>query len=161
MYAHPDHIRALAFGNHRKFEEKNDPKGLYNVIMSFVDWIEASGGHPAAAFETPGATTPQARFEDLYHRLERAKTLSRIGRTARFDLLDLIGRLDLIEVEPNSTYIADSTGPLRGALKLCRLPLHDRSKDTRAKMELVADDLAKRLGAPYAVTEDALCCWQK
>ncbi len=160
LHDHADEIRGLAFGNHRKFESKK-PWGLYDLIASFVSWVEANGGSPAAAFDIADATSPKTRYKVLYHKLQGARTLSRFGPLARFDLLDLIGTMGIMEVEADSCHVADSSGPLRGALKLCRLPSDDHSRDTRAKMGFIADRLAERLRMRYPVIEDALCCWQK
>ncbi len=162
LHAYMEEVKKLAFGNHRKLEGKNDPQHLYDVIVNFVAWVEVNGGSPTAAFDVPGAATPQDRYKGLYSKLSGAWPRFRFGRLACFDLLDLLDKMELMEVKPNSCYVANSSGPRRGALKLCGLPRVDNpSKDIQVKMGRLADDVAERLDLPYAIVEDALCCWQK
>jgi hypothetical protein len=139
----------LRFGNHRKFESKK-PHQLFDVIESFVVWVEKFGPTPQSAFTT-GATSPEEAFDELYIRLSG---IHRFGRTGRFDLLLLLSDLGLLEARPGSSYLEGATGPIRGAKQLWgNLPL--------AAFEQRADELARRLELPPEVVEDALCMWQK
>jgi hypothetical protein len=150
LIEHSDGVKALGFGNHRKYESKQSLI-VYRVISSFVDWVHSNGGAPSSAFLTNGDAGPEANFELAYRSL---KAIFRFGRTGAFDLLCLIGNMRVLPVRPGSCYLAGSTGPLRGARKLW---------GRRAPLELgeLADSTATALGIPFDVFEDALCMWQK
>ena len=140
----------LRFGNHRKFESKK-PNGLLSVVCSFIDWVELHGDDPYSAFAAHTGSTPEQDFSSLYHSLS---TVHRFGRTARFDLLDLIGRMNLLPIAPDSCYLIGATGPLSGAKRLW-------GKHAAATLSETADSLARDLRLPKAAVEDALCRWHK
>jgi hypothetical protein len=149
LQTHAEPLAELRFGNHRKFESK-EPHQLFDVIESFVVWVDKFGPTPQSAFTT-GATSPEKAFDELYIRLNG---IHRFGRTGRFDLLLLLSDLRLLEARPGSSYLEGATGPIRGAKLLWGdLPL--------AALEQRADELARRLGLAPETVEDALCMWQK
>jgi hypothetical protein len=83
----------------------------------------------------------------------------RFGRLAKFDYLSMLGKLDLADIEPGSTYLEGATGPAAGARLLF-------AGDSKADIPLVRlDQLLKEMEAKLAVgmqaLEDALCNWQK
>ncbi len=90
-------------------------------------------------------------FDILYRRL---RSVTRFGRTGRFDFLVLLLDLDLISAEPRSCYLRGATGPLQGAKLLWgeRLP---------KELDEMAAELSERLDVAPIVMEDALCNWQK
>jgi alpha-glutamyl/putrescinyl thymine pyrophosphorylase-like protein len=143
-------LKLLGFGNHRKYES-HQPSILYNVIFSFLTWVQENGGSPASAFGTNRLATPEANFEALYGSL---KHIFRFGRTGAFDLLCLFGSIGILHVRPGSCYSRGSTGPLKGARKLW-------GKRPTAELGLLADATANALGIDFDVFEDALCAWQK
>jgi hypothetical protein len=150
LVAYQHELSRLNFGNHKKYESKK-PKALLDVIGSFVGWIMASGRSPGEAFNVDERGDPTAKFDRLYRRL---RTVRRFGRTGVFDMLCLLGNLEIIRIEPGSCYLQGSTGPLAGARRLWgKLP--------RKKLSLVADETARTLGLRMDVFEDALCNWQK
>lgn len=140
----------LRFGNHRKFESKK-PKGLYTVVLSFIHWVDLHGDNPYSAFVAHTGDTSEQGFGSLYHSLT---AVHRFGRTARFDLLDLIGRMHLLPITPDSCYLAGATGPLSGAKHLW-------GKHALTTLSERADSLSRDLQLPKAVVEDALCQWHK
>ena len=81
--------------------------------------------------------------------------VARFGRTARFDYLTMVGKLGLAAIEPPSTYMEGSTGPVRGA----RLLFGGRENATTLDSWLV--ELEAELHVGMQVLEDALCNWQK
>jgi hypothetical protein len=148
---HRDDLRRLSFGNHRKFEAKK-PELFWKVIESLISLVADRGGSPSALFDTDPSLTPQQRFALLYKRLQ---PLRRFGRTGRFDFLMLLGDMKLLKVEPDSCYIAGSTGPKNGAKRLW-----GRSKKPR-ELGRLADELAAKLRLSPLIVEAALCNWQK
>jgi hypothetical protein len=150
LQEHSKQLADLRFGNHRKFESKK-PDRLFAVIEGFVRWVEQPGGTPQSAFRTTGATSLEAAFDTLYHRM---KGIHRFGRTGRFDLLLLLSDLGLLTARPGSSYLEGATGPIQGARLLWGdLPTAD--------LEQRADELAQRVPLSPEIVEDALCMWQK
>lgn len=147
------------FGNHRKYETLKDSsaRGTGKVVESYVSWVLKRGSHSALVKEAQQHTGGKSRemFDYLYHSME--KVLS-FGRTARFDYLTMIGKLGLAPIEPGSTYMQGSTGPLKGARLLF-------GKKTASPSELdawlVELEARLRLFFGMQVLEDALCNWQK
>ena len=81
--------------------------------------------------------------------------IARFGRVAKFDYLAMVASLGLANIEPDSTYLKGSTGPLEGA----RLLFGD--KRTTGQLENWLVELGDHLGVGMQVLEDALCNWQK
>jgi hypothetical protein len=147
---HREDLALLKFANHRKYESKK-PDALFKVLNSFIMWVKSSSGNPQQAFTVDGANNPEARFDSLYKAL---REITRFGRTARFDMLCLLGDMGILPVEPGSCYLKGATGPLYGGRKLWgNLP--------RKELSELADKTARRLGVSMSVFEDALCNWQK
>jgi hypothetical protein len=85
--------------------------------------------------------------------------VKRFGRLATFDFLAMLGKLGVAPIEPGSAYLAEATGPLKGAKLLV-------FGDTEAKadpqhLEEILDALDVELKVGKQVLEDALCNWQK
>ena len=58
---------------------------------------------------------PRATFDYLYGSMDDVVSF---GRTAKFDYLTMVGKLQLAPIEPGSTYMQGATGPYQGALLL-------------------------------------------
>jgi hypothetical protein len=149
----------LGFENHRKYETNNprSATGTAAVISSFVAWVAQNGnGSPWKAFDsvTKMTSTPEKAFDCLYETLK----VKRFGRTARFDLLCLLGNLDILDVSPAHCYLRNATGPKAGALLL--VTGKKKGPLTRG-IEKTIRQLQCYLGVSVQVLEDALCNWQK
>jgi hypothetical protein len=144
------------FGNHRKYESLDayTENGTGATIESYVTWVRPSRTHremmERACLQAAG--DPGQAFDNLYQSMEAVK---RFGRTARFDYLTMIGKLGLARIEPPSTYMQGSTGPVRGAGLLFGVDASAAVLDGRL-VQLNAE-----LGVGMQVLEDALCNWQK
>jgi len=147
---HCGEVRSLRFGNHRKYES-TQPQQVFRIISSFLDWVERNGGTPAAAFEGASQGSPAEGFDRLFRSL---REISHFGRTGTFDLLCLIGGMGILPVRPGSCYLLNSTGPMRGAIKLW-------GRLSCSELGRLADETAKAVEIAYEVFEDALCMWQK
>ena len=145
---HAGELATLQFGRHRHYESSR-PAALARLLANFVTWVEWAGGTPVQAFATPGRDSPAARFDVLYQRLSG---LARFGRTGRYDLLCLLGDAGLLPISPGSCYLAGSTGPVRGAQHLW-------GRLAPEVLNQQADQLARDLGLPIQVVEDALDHW--
>jgi len=151
-------LDALHFGNHRKRRATHKPEKVAKVIKSFVQWIGRHGGSPSAAFTPQQGSTPKRGFGELY---DRFVEVDDFNRTGCFDLLCLLRKMELLEIEPDSCHLVGSTGPLRGAAKLCGKDADKLTKREKQELNTFMDDLADHQGISYAVMEDSLCHWQK
>lgn len=146
------------FGNHHKYESisglKNNGTGA--AIASYVDWIVSNTDHAQLFSNTMTNCNNDRRlaFANLYKQMN---VVNRFGRTARFDFLTMIGKLNIVDIEPDSTYMVGATGPYSGATLLFS------STQTRRTFNVWLNDLEAHLGLYYGmqVLEDSLCNWQK
>jgi hypothetical protein len=85
----------------------------------------------------------------------------RFGRTAKFDYLTMVGKLQLAAIEPGSTYMGGATGPLRGAKLLFGGNIS--ANISKKTLEEWLIELESHLGLFFGmqILEDALCNWQK
>ena len=160
LHAHQDHLKRegvpRGFGNHRKRESLDaySPNGTGAAVESYVRWV----GPPRTHQEMMGEMVQQANgdprnaFDRLFHSME---AVVRFGRLARFDYLTMLGKLALGPIEPGSTYIRGSTGPLQGARLLFG------GHHSAADLDLWLVELGAQLSVGMQVLEDALCNWQK
>lgn len=147
------------FGNHRKYESlKPGPKGTGAVVRSYVDWITGFGSHAAMIAQAQAQANGNARraFNVLY---EQMRAVLRFGRTGRFDYLTMLSKVGLANIEADSTYMNEATGPKRGARLLFDGQI-DSNTGARVLEARVAA-LERQLGVGMQVMEDAMCNWQK
>lgn len=146
------------FGNHRKYESLSGISriGTGAVVASYVTLIRLFGDHEQFLSGARPAATPEASFEKLYRSLKR---VIRFGRTASFDYLTTLAKLDLAGILPGRAYLTGATGPLQGARLLFT---GSASSATRAgDLEQLLARLNLRLELRFDDLEDALCNWQK
>ncbi|MBP7252016.1 MAG: hypothetical protein KBA75_00870 [Alphaproteobacteria bacterium] len=145
------------FSNHRKYESKKS-EAIITTLLAYVDLIESYGTHRdwiVAAHKEKGQNPAEA-FQFLYDSLDAAK---RFGRLGRFDFLTMLGKLDLMPIEPGIAYLKGATGPLSGAKLLV-----DNDTESHRKIEELEEILQKigsTLQVGMQVLEDSLCNWQK
>lgn len=156
-----DHHETFAgrFGNHRKYESlKPGPKGTGAIVRSYVDWISDFGSHAAMVVQAQGLAKGNARraFSVLYKQM---RAVLRFGRTGRFDYLTMLSKVGLANIEADSTYMNEATGPKRGARLLFDGQI-DSNTDART-LEMRVAALEQHLGVGMQVMEDAMCNWQK
>jgi hypothetical protein len=145
------------FGNHRKYESLNayQTTGTGEAVATYVNWIVANGNHLNKMSTLLQITTnPRESFLVLYNSMNDVK---RFGRTARFDYLTMLGKLELVNIEPDSTYMNGSTGPIAGAKLLFG------SNQNPTTLNLWLTDLESHLNLHFGmqILEDSLCNWQK
>ncbi|RVT48015.1 alpha-glutamyl/putrescinyl thymine pyrophosphorylase clade 3 protein [Rubrivivax albus] len=147
------------FGNHRKYESlKPGDKGTGAVVRSYVDWITGFGSHAAMVAQAKAQANGNARraFNVLY---EQMRAVLRFGRTGRFDYLTMLSKVGLADIDADSTYMNEATGPKRGARLLFDGQI-DSNTGARVLEARVAA-LEQHLGVGMQVMEDAMCNWQK
>jgi Alpha-glutamyl/putrescinyl thymine pyrophosphorylase clade 3 len=148
------------FGNHRKYESLDgwSPAGTGEAVETYVRWVRLFGSHEelvGAARERSG-DDPRQLFHELYRSMS---AVARFGRTAKFDYLAMLGKLNLAPIEPGSTYMGGATGPLTGARLLFSGNAHAGLKAPELDGWLV--ELEAHLNVGMQVLEDAICNWQK
>lgn len=146
------------FSNHRAYMSlKATHTG--RAIEDYIAWVGAGHDHSQLFYSAVSAVGNDSG--DLFNHLYATMNVTQFGRLAKFDFLTLLGKLRLAPIEPNSTYIASATGPLRGA----RL-LFGGSTSANIRAKLLEEWLAE-LGDVFhfdfgmQVLEDSLCNWQK
>ncbi|MBZ5563960.1 MAG: hypothetical protein LAP13_16255 [Acidobacteriia bacterium] len=144
------------FGNHRKYQSLDaySPTGTGAAVETYVAWVNPPRTHRQLmdqAYQHADRDRRKA-FDDLYKSMD---VVASFGRTARFDYLTMVGKLGLAQIEPGSTYMQGSTGPLKGA----RLLFGEHARAAHLDAWLV--ELEAELGVGMQVLEDALCNWQK
>jgi hypothetical protein len=151
-------VKHLKFGNHRKHETNNPDShvGTAEVIDSFREWANqiAHGSPYRALCAVAKGKTPEVAFDSAYYKI----SVTRFGRTAKFDFLCLLGNLGVLEVSPPHCYLAEGTGPKRGAVQMVTGKKKGR---VTAEVENTIRRLRKHLGVSVEAMEDALCNWQK
>ena len=144
------------FGNHRKYQTLDAYKatGTGAAVETYVRWVDPPRTHEELmeqAWERANGD-PRKAFYDLYRTMNAVESF---GRTARFDYLTMVGKLDLSPIEPGSTYMQGSTGPFQGARLLFGEP------ESAPKLDHWLVELDYRLNVGMQVLEDALCNWHK
>jgi Alpha-glutamyl/putrescinyl thymine pyrophosphorylase clade 3 len=160
VHEHRQHLRASGqFGNHRKYESLRDtPAGTGAVLASYINWVSQQGGHKAL-FESAMAKAKgdrKAAFDFLYRAMQ---SVTRFGRTGRFDYLTMIGNCQIVPLEPGMLYLTGATGPRRGSRLLFGGSVE--AEVSNRNLEQYAAALAANINVPMNVLEDALCNWQK
>lgn len=149
----------VCFGNHRKYQSiGSGPNGTAAVIRSYIDWVirHTSHNNLFASALSAAVGDPHKAFASLNSSMVSVRGF---GRTARFDYLTMIGKLDLAPITPGMPYLVGSTGPLQGARLLFNANGAPPTP-TRILNEWVVE-LGLSLGVGMQVMEDALCNWQK
>ena len=148
------------FGNHRKYQSLAacSANGTGAAIESYVNWVDPPRTHHELmeqALQQAGGD-PRKAFDDLYRSMD---VVASFGRTARFDYLAMIGKLGLANIEPGSTYMKNSTGPVHGAQLL--FGGQKTAGLNPADLDAWLVELEAQLNVGMQVLEDALCNWQK
>jgi len=82
------------------------PERGTETLEAYLNWAERAGPSQAAAFAGDPAWTPERRFERLFERL----AMPGLGRTGRYELLVILGRLGLYELRPDSLHVGGARG---------------------------------------------------
>jgi hypothetical protein len=153
-------LKGHRFGNHRKYESlrASTPNGTAAVLCTYVQWVGPTRNHQGMIDDGRGAvgSDPKLMFDNLY---ESMNAVARFGRTAKFDYLTMLGKLQLAPIQPGIPYMKGATGPLSGA-KLLLCGGTSGSLSWRSADEIMVR-LGESLGVGMQVLEDALCNWQK
>jgi len=148
------------FGNHRKYLSLDawKPAGTGAAIDSYVEWINENGGHSTLFADAVRSSNnnPRLAFSHLYKQMIQVASF---GRTAKFDYLTMLGKLELANIEPDSAYLVGATGPFRGAKLLFDGSINSNS--TQKTMDSKIIQLESYLNVGMQSMEDSLCNWQK
>ena len=148
---------ARGFGNHRKYQslDAHSTTGTGAAVETYVNWVRDGDGHGELFLQAQreSGEEPRLSFEHLYQSMN---AVASFGRTARFDYLTMIGKIQLANIEPGSTYMEGATGPLAGGRLLFG---NDHLRRREVDDRLV--HLDRYLNVGMQVLEDSLCNWQK
>ena len=149
-----------AFGNHRKYETLNalGSNGTGEAVETYVAWVGQDRSH-RKRLENAVDVVGRDRKLLFNHLYQSMSSVTRFGRTARFDYLTMLGKLQLAPIEPGSPYLDGATGPFNGA----RLLFGQRrtTAAVRRDLERLVVQLGESIGVGMQELEDALCNWQK
>lgn len=164
LRAHEDELKRegipRGFGSHRRYQSL-DPRsatGTGAAVESYVRWVGPPRIHQELMEQAcqKADHNPRDVFDELYRSMD---SVASFGRLARFEYLAMVGKLDLAPIEPGSTYMQSSTGPLRGARLLFGVKRTAALGTADVDRWLV--ELEAQLNVGMQVLEDALCNWQK
>ena len=126
------------------------------TISSYVNWVGANRNFAMLVADVDNPPSdPKTQFDRLYC----ASTIVQFGRTAKFDFLTMIGKLDIADIEPPLPYLQGATGPILGAKLLIANDPQARIRSAILSDTVVA--LGDSLGVGMQVMEDLLWDWQK
>lgn len=124
-------------------------RGAGATFAAYRAWAARAGGQ-GAGFDGEASWTPPRRFDRAFERL----SLPGLGRAARYELLVLVGRLGLVELEPWTLVAgADSSDPTVLAAKRV-FGIGDAMNISRRSAEL-----AHAVEVPVAALDLALRNW--
>ncbi|APA64253.1 alpha-glutamyl/putrescinyl thymine pyrophosphorylase clade 3 protein [Maribacter sp. 1_2014MBL_MicDiv] len=156
LYENNDLVKAKGkFSNHRKFQSLNaySPTGTGSTVQTYLNWIGKS--HFDFVKEaTTKESNPRKLFNELYRSMD---SVIGFGRLGKFDFLTNIGKLGLIDIVPDSTYMSGSSGPKKGAAILFGVNTSNKKYDEW--FALLEKHLEIKFG--MQVLEDSVCNWQK
>ncbi|WP_061227200.1 hypothetical protein [Leptospira interrogans] len=148
------------FGNHRKYEslDASSSRGTGSAFEAYINWVLRFGSHnilfDKAYQDSEGDV--KAAFDNLFKSMSKVVSF---GRTAKFDYLTMIGKLNLAQIKPGIPYLSSATGPLTGARLLFT---GDVTASVNPKdLENWIIELDSYLDVGMQVFEDSLCNWQK
>lgn len=149
--------KAGSVGNHRKYISLNafSNSGTGSAILSYVDWITSNGTHEMFFQNLFGKETdPKKKFNTAYKSMSKVRSFGRMGK---FDYLTMIGKLQLVDITPDSVYMVGATGPYTGAKFLFG------GNPSRTELNSFLTDLEIHLGLDFGmqILEDAICNWNK
>jgi hypothetical protein len=151
-------LRNGKFGNHRKYQSLGayNNNGTGHAIASYVEWIGENQNHQNLIDRSIAiaGNNPKELFRHFYNSMDGVASF---GRMAKFDYLTMVGKLGLVNIEPDSTYMNGATGPFSGA----RLLFGQNAN--AATLDEWLFELDSHLNLPFGmqVLEDAICNWQK
>lgn len=145
-------------GNHRKYQSLKayTARGTGATILSYIEWIGQNHNHQDLIDSIPQAIAidPKKAFKHLYKSMG---SVMGFGRMGKFDYLTMLGKLNLINIIPDSAYMVGATGPVYGARILFGQNVSNRIFDQWL------NEMDEHLGLDFGmqVLEDAICNWQK
>jgi hypothetical protein len=133
----------------------HDPRHGSETLTAYAQWaVRAGGGSQAVAFTGDREWTPERRFERIFERL----ALPGLSRAARYDLLVVLGRLELYPLRPGSLQLAGARGATGEDLTTAAAKRVFGIAEPLL-LERRARELADATGAPLEALDLALWNW--
>ncbi|GAE63565.1 hypothetical protein H3Z85_07945 [Chryseobacterium indologenes] len=145
------------FGNHRKYQSLkiNTHSGTYQTFMSFFELVNNDFGAFISTIPATIKADKNAFFDYLY---KYFNSIRGFGRLAVFDFLCMVGKVGILEIEPNNPYLGNG-GPIAGTKLLFDSPAKTRELNDFLK------DIGNAAFDDYPfimqILEDCVCNWQK
>lgn len=145
------------FGNHRKYQSirASAKSTTYQTLGSFLTLIN----NDFAVFISFIPETIKAdKYKFFDHLYKHFSGIVGFARLATFDFLCMIGKVGILNIEPDHPYLGNS-GPIAGAKLLFG------GNKTNKELNLALVDLADKCFGNYPfkmqILEDSICNWQK
>lgn len=146
-----------SFGNHRKYQSLkiSARSGTFQTFQSFFNLVNNDFDSFILTIPIAIRANKNLLFDHLYSHFVN---IQGFGRLAVFDFLCMVGKVGILEIEPNSPYLGNE-GPINGTKLLF---------DSTAKPGDL-NDFLKHMGDrafgdyPFVmqILEDCVCNWQK
>jgi len=147
-----------SFGAHRRYTSIKD-SSTGRSFESYVNWIGKKGHKKKfdSIINTIG-DNPSMLFDHLFNEMGNIYQFARLGK---FDYLCMLGKFELLNIEPGHAYLKDSSGPKSGVVKLLQKEPNDIV--SIKQMNDFINIFAKAIDQKFImqILEDAICNWQK
>ena len=154
----PDELDGIPLGP----RSSHDPARGTETLLAYRNWVQRAGGSQAAAFSGDPGWSPQRRFERLFERL----ALPGFARMGRYELLVVLGRLGLYELQADSLELGrgvagpGGAGGAAGSGDLATLAAKRLfAIGDPMNLERRARSLAQELAVPLETLDLALANW--
>lgn len=145
------------YSNHRQYVSRS-PASIQRTFSEMWDWLYDQGSfdQKIRQLHRNVGQNPEAGFDALYRSALKNHSFGRLGV---FDLLTMLGKLDLAPIVPGSSYLQGATGPLKGARLLF---FGDRDHPISGKtLGDRFDQIDNFVRIGKQPLEDSVCNWQK
>ena len=145
------------FGNHRKYQSirANAKSTTYQTLESFLTLIDNDFEEYISSIPVEIKSNKYKFFDYLY---KHFSGIVGFARLAIFDFLCMIGKVGILDIEPEHPYLGNS-GPVTGAKLL--FGNHKNLKELNTALKDLGDSIFVDYPFRMQILEDSICNWQK
>jgi len=145
------------FGNHRKYQSirANAKSTTYQTLESFLTLIDNDFEEYISSIPVEIKSNKYKFFDYLY---KHFNGIVGFARLAIFDFLCMIGKVGILDIEPEHPYLGNS-GPVTGAKLL--FGDHKNLKELNTALKDLGDSNFADYPFRMQILEDSICNWQK
>lgn len=145
------------FGNHRKYQSLKigAKSGTFQTFQSFFNLVNNDFNSFISTIPIEIRADKNLFFDFLYSHFVNIKGF---GRLAVFDFLCMVGKVGILEIEPNGPYLGND-GPINGTMLL--FDSTAKTKDLNDFLKHMGDHAFRDYPFVMQILEDCVCNWQK